>query len=68
MPSAARVLCANIAAEHRKKDRDPERIDHLRRQLREEQLAEHIRRVVDQAPPLTAEQKTRLAALLTGAA
>jgi hypothetical protein len=29
-----------------------------------EQLEEHIRRVVDAAPPLTAEQRDRLALLL----
>lgn len=68
MPSASQTLIANIASEHRKKIRDQSRIDDLRRQLREEQLAEHIKRVVDQAPPLTAEQKARLAALLTEAA
>ena len=31
-----------------------------------EQLEDHIRRVVDAAPPLTAEQRKRLALLLTG--
>jgi hypothetical protein len=36
----------------------------LRRELRAAQLAEHIRRVVDAAPPLTDDQRTRLAALL----
>lgn len=29
-------------------------------------LEEHIRRTVEQAPPLTAEQRDRLAMLLTG--
>lgn len=61
-------LRAQLASAHRTKTRDPERIDALRRQLREQQLAEHIRRVVDQAPPLTGEQRARLAALLTEAA
>ena len=32
--------------------------------LAEAQLTAHIKRVVDQAPPLTDEQRTRLAALL----
>jgi hypothetical protein len=30
-------------------------------------LAEHIERIVDQAPPLSAEQRNRLAVLLLGA-
>ncbi|GAA2614754.1 hypothetical protein GCM10010399_52090 [Dactylosporangium fulvum] len=30
----------------------------------EDELAEHARRVVDRAPPLTQEQRARLAALL----
>lgn len=63
----SRTINAHLAAEHRKKNRDPERIAELRGLLRAEQLAEHIRRVVDQAPPLTDEQRGRLA-LLLGAA
>jgi hypothetical protein len=35
-------------------------------ELREIALAEHIRRVVDAAPPLSMEQRSRLALLLTG--
>ncbi len=33
----------------------------------DERLAEHIRRIVDRAPILTAEQRDRLAVLLRGA-
>lgn len=33
-----------------------------------EQLAEYVKRVVAQAPPLTAEQRDRIAALLRGGA
>ena len=36
----------------------------LRRDLRAAKLADHIRRVVDEAPPLTTEQRDRLAVLL----
>lgn len=39
-------------------------VTELRRKLRAERLEEHIRRVVDEAPPLTAEQRDRLATLL----
>lgn len=44
---------------------DPDLID-ARRNLRTERLAEHIARVVDEAPPLTTEQRDRLALLLRG--
>jgi hypothetical protein len=37
-----------------------------RRDLRAAQLEEHIRRVVDQSPPLTENQKCRLALILRG--
>ncbi|TKV61337.1 hypothetical protein FDO65_06990 [Nakamurella flava] len=43
---------------------DEKTVADLRRQLRADKLAEHIKKVVDQAPPLTAEQRDRLAALL----
>ena len=43
---------------------DPERIDQARRDLNEANLAAHIRRIVDGAPPLTDEQRERLALLL----
>jgi hypothetical protein len=35
-----------------------------RRDLRAAELEEHVRRIVDAAPPLTAEQRDRIAALL----
>lgn len=41
-------------------------VTELRRQLREERLTEHIQRVVAQVPPLTPEQRERLALLLYG--
>lgn len=42
---------------------DPELVD-ARRNLKAERLADYISRTVDAAPPLTAEQRDRLAALL----
>lgn len=36
----------------------------LQRQLRAERLAEHVAKVVSEAPPLTAAQRDRVAALL----
>jgi hypothetical protein len=44
---------------------DPDLIA-AKRDLRAERLAEHIARVVADAPPLTAEQRDRLALLLRG--
>lgn len=44
---------------------DPDLVD-ARRNLRAERLAAHIEKVVAEAPPLTAEQRDRLAALLRG--
>jgi hypothetical protein len=43
---------------------DPNVIDEHRRELRAERLADHIRKVVDSAPPLTDDQRAKLAALL----
>ena len=39
-------------------------VTELRRQLRAEKLEDYIRRTVDAAPPLTVEQRTRLAGIL----
>ena len=51
------------------KRRNPDAdVSDLQRQLRAERLEEHIRRVVALAPPLTTEQRDRLALLLRGAA
>lgn len=49
------------------KRRDPNAdVTELRRQLKAERLADYIKRTVDTAPPLTPEQRDRLALLLTG--
>lgn len=39
-------------------------VTELRRQLRAERLEEYVKRTVDTAPPLTDEQRERVAALL----
>lgn len=47
------------------KRRNPDAdVTELRRQLKAERLEEHIRNIVDTAPPLTPEQRDRLASLL----
>lgn len=59
-----RVASTRLAAlvRHRTPD-DPDVVD-ATRDLRAAQLGEHVRRVVDGFPPLTSEQRSRLAALL----
>ncbi len=48
-----------------RKPDDPELVD-ARRNMRTERLAEYIKRTVDAAPPLTEDQRDRLALLLRG--
>ena len=47
---------------------DTEAIEAARRHLREAVAADKIRQLVDQAPPLSSETRSRLAVLLLGAA
>ena len=49
---------------HAKKADPTADVTDLRRQLKAERLEEYIRRTVDAAPPLTTEQRDRLALLL----
>lgn len=62
--SRARSLQGSLAAEVRHRPNE----DHtdLKRELKAERLAELITKVVDEAPPLTADQVSRLSALLRG--
>lgn len=63
-PELARLRAVIARASHRG---DAGAADAARQEYRELKLAAHIRDVVDQAPPLTAEQRDRLALLLRGA-
>ena len=51
---------------HIKKHDPSADVTDLRRQLRAERLEDYIKRTVDEAPPLTAEQRLRLAGILAG--
>lgn len=52
-----------------KKRHDPTAdVTALRQQLKAERLEDYIRKTVQEAPPLTDEQRRRLAALLTSGA
>lgn len=49
------------------KKADPEAdVTDLRRQLKAERLEDYVRRTVDGAPPLTSQQRERIARLLLG--
>lgn len=62
--STRRTLAAKVGGIERKCGPHDPRLPELRRDLRATELAEHVRRIVDQAPPLTNEQRNRIAALL----
>lgn len=63
---SSRILIANLAAEHRKSERDPRRIAELREQIREAQISEWVERQLAAFPPLSQATRDRLAALLLG--
>jgi hypothetical protein len=63
---AEHTLRAHLAAEHRKRNADPQRITELRRQLRERQLADRIRAWLSSDPAPTPAQRRELATLLAG--
>jgi hypothetical protein len=57
---------ARIASLSRSRDADDPDLIAARRNLRVERLADYITRTVESAPPLTPEQRDRLALLLSG--
>jgi hypothetical protein len=65
MPSASRTLIAHLAIEHRKKQRNPERIALLREQIAEAKVTEWVERQLAAAPPLSQATRDRLALLLS---
>jgi len=63
-PPPIRSALARLAITRRWHPADHPKVTTAQRDLRVEQLADHIVRVVDAAPPLTTEQRVRLAELL----
>lgn len=57
---------ARVASLSRSRYADDPDLVAARARLKVERLAAHIERVVSEAPPLSADQRARLAALLTG--
>lgn len=66
--AARRADVARAERQKRLNPGDPERVGELRRNYAAEKLAEYVAKVVAQAPPLTAAQQGRIAALLRGGA
>lgn len=65
MKPATRTTRARVAALTRHRPEAPETVE-LTRDFKAERLGEYIQRVVDAAPPLTQEQREKLARLLRG--
>lgn len=64
MSGSTRTARARLAARTRHSPDDTDAIEAARADLAAAGLADHIQAVVDSAPPLTAEQRDRLATLL----
>jgi hypothetical protein len=62
-PSVASAVC-RVAGLKRHHDDDNPKVQDAQRDLRYELVADHIKKVVDAAPPLTAQQRNRLTELL----
>ncbi len=62
-----RAQLGTVAAQARKGRASAEDVAKARREYAAQALADHIARVVSEAPPLTNEQRERLALLLRGA-
>ncbi len=61
---ARRRFAAVIGAIEKHNGPTDGRLPGLRRDLRAEQLCEYVSKIVSQAPPLTDEQRAKIAALL----
>ena len=66
LTSAVTTARARVSALKRHHPNGGDVVDAAVRELRATSLEEHIKRVVDAAPPLTDDQRARLAALLQG--
>jgi hypothetical protein len=58
-------LAGKLASSTRHHGPESPQARHYKRDLAAVQIEDFVRKVVDSAPPLTAEQQTRIAALLT---
>jgi predicted oxidoreductase (fatty acid repression mutant protein) len=69
VPSKDPVTRARIAriAAHTRWQNTPQEVQQDRRELEVQRVEDYIKRLVDEAPPLTNEQRDRLVVLLRGA-
>jgi len=65
LTASERSQRARIAANRRHRPTDPE-TERLARDFKAQRLEDYVKRAVDAAPPLNAEQRQKIAALLTG--
>lgn len=68
MSPVARRERARIASLSRSRDVDDPDLIEARRNLRAATLESHVLRILDEAPPLTSDQRHRIAGILTGGA
>lgn len=61
---SASVLTATAAVARAAKSKDPDRVAEARRNLAEAKIAAAISEAIASAPPLTADQRVRLASIL----
>ncbi len=66
MPNQTHRARARVAALSRYRTSDDAELSSARAELRTAAAEDYIRRLVEAAPPLNAEQKSRLGALLQG--
>ncbi len=59
---------AHLGSTVRRHRNDPQRVQQARADLAAAKIADYIERVVAEAPPLTAEQRDKLAVILRGSA
>lgn len=64
MPQSMYAARARLSALKRYRPDDDPAVTAARAELREAKLADHIKSIVDDAPPLSPEQRSRLAVLL----
>jgi hypothetical protein len=68
MPSPVQSLKGRFAVAHRDHAPDSPEVTNLRRELAAAKIAQYVEKIVSTAPPLTPDQRSRLAALLTSEA
>jgi hypothetical protein len=66
--TVAKIAHLHLMAKHRGEAPDAAELDRLHAELRGQRAEDAVRRLVDSAPPLTADQLAKLSGLLSDAA